>query len=173
MMRLMGKKTRTEEEMKTLETEFEQMVRVHKSTIYTVCFMFSKDADEVNDLFQEVLINLWRGFASFMRESKVETWIWRISFNTCISQERKKKQTSRIPLEMNIDLYHDSDEDSKQIQMLYHRIHKLKPFDRAIVLLWLEGMPYDEIAAIVGITVKNVSVRLYRIKEELKKMSNQ
>jgi RNA polymerase sigma-70 factor (ECF subfamily) len=56
--------------------------------------------------------------------------------------------------------------------MLYKRIHRLKPFDRAIVLLWLEGMPYEEIASIVGITTKNVSVRLYRIKEELKRMSN-
>ena len=158
--------------MKTLDLEFEQLVRTHKSTIYTVCFMFSKDAEEVNDLFQEVLINLWRGFSNFKGESKVETWIWRVSFNTCISQERKKKPTSRIPLEMGIDLFHDKDEDTRQIQMLYQRIHQLKPFDRAIVLLWLEGMPYDEIAAIVGITVKNVSVRLFRIKEELKKMSN-
>ena len=158
--------------MKALEQEFELLVRRHKSTIYTVCFMFSKDSDEVNDLFQEVLINLWRGFPTFKGESKVETWIWRVSFNTCISQERKKKHTSRIPLEMGIDLFHDKDEDTRQIQMLYQRIHQLKPFDRAIVLLWLEGMPYDEIATIVGITVKNVSVRLYRIKEELKKMSN-
>ena len=158
--------------MKTLETAFAQMVREHKSTIYTVCFMFSKDSDEVNDLFQEVLINLWRGFPTFKGESKVDTWIWRVSFNTCISQERKKKHTSRIPLEIGIDLFHDKDEDTRQIQMLYQRIHQLKPFDRAIVLLWLEGMPYGEIAAIVGITVKNVSVRLFRIKEELKKMSN-
>ncbi len=158
--------------MKTLELEFEQMVRKHRGCIYTVCFMFSKDSDEVNDLFQEVLINLWRGFPTFKGESKVETWIWRVSFNTCISQERKKKRTANIPLEMGIDLFHDKDEDTRQIQMLYQRIHQLKPFDRAIVLLWLEGMPYDEIAAIVGITVKNVSVRLFRIKEELKKMSN-
>ena len=158
--------------MKTLELEFEQMVRKHRGCIYTVCFMFSKDSDEVNDLFQEVLINLWRGFPTFKGESKVETWIWRVSFNTCISQERKKKRTANIPLEMGIDLFHDKDEDTRQIQMLDQRIHQLKPFDRAIVLLWLEGMPYDEIAAIVGITVKNVSVRLFRIKEELKKMSN-
>jgi RNA polymerase sigma-70 factor (ECF subfamily) len=158
--------------MNTLEFEFEKMVREHKSTIYTVCYMFSKDTDEVNDLFQEVLISLWKGFEKFKGESKAETWIWRVSFNTCISQERKKKRTSHTPLEMSIDLFHDQDEDTRQIQMLYQRIHQLKPFDRAIVLLWLEGMPYDEIAAIVGITVKNVSVRLFRIKEELKKMSN-
>ena len=158
--------------MKTLETAFAQMVREHKNTIYTVCFMFSKDSDEVNDLFQEVLINLWKGFASFEGKSKIDTWIWRVSFNTCISQERKKKRTSAIPLTMGIDLFNDKDDGTKQVKMLYDRIHRLKPFDRAIVLLWLEGMPYDEIAAIVGITVKNVSVRLYRIKEELKQMSN-
>jgi len=158
--------------MKTLETAFAQMIKEHKSTIYTVCFMFSKDSDKVNDLFQEVLINLWQGFASFEGRSKIDTWIWRVSFNTCISQERKKKRTSSIPLTMGIDLFNDKDEDTRQVQMLYDRIHRLKPFDRAIVLLWLEGMPYDEIAAIVGITTKNVSVRLYRIKEELKQMSN-
>ena len=128
------------------------MVKEHKSTIYTVCFMFSKDADEVNDLFQEVLINLWQGFASFEGKSKIDTWIWKVSFNTCISQERKKKRTSAIPLSMGIDLFNDKDDDTKQVKMLYERIHRLKPFDRAIVLLWLEGMPYDEIAAIVGIT---------------------
>ena len=158
--------------MKTLETAFAQMVKEHKNTIYTVCFMFSKDSDEVNDLFQEVLINLWQGFASFEGKSKIDTWIWRVSFNTCISQERKKKRTATIPLTMGIDLFNDKDDDTKQVKMLYDRIHRLKPFDRAIVLLWLEGMPYDEIASIVGITTKNVSVRLYRIKEELKQMSN-
>ena len=159
--------------MKTSETTFAQMIKEHKNTIYTVCFMFSKDSDEVNDLFQEVLINLWKGLESFEGKSKIDTWIWRVSFNTCISQERKKKRNSPIPLSMGIDLFNDKDEDTKQVKMLYDRIHRLKPFDRAIVLLWLENMSYEEIAAIVGITVKNVSVRLYRIKEELKQMSNQ
>ena len=158
--------------MKTLETAFEQVIKLHKSTIYTVCLMFSKDSDEVNDLFQEVLINLWKGFGGFEGRSDIGTWIWRVSFNTCISSERKKKKSATIPLSMEINLFEDTDEDTRQVQMLYKRIHRLKPFDRAIVLLWLEGMPYEEIAAIVGITVKNVSVRLYRIKEELKQMSN-
>lgn len=158
--------------MKTLENAFEQVVKQHKSTIYTVCLMFSKDSDEVNDLFQEVLINLWKGFGGFEGRSDIGTWIWRVSFNTCISSERKKKKHSTIPLTMEINLFEDTDEDTRQVQMLYKRIHRLKPFDRAIVLLWLEGMPYEEIASIVGITTKNVSVRLYWIKEELKRMSN-
>lgn len=145
------------------------MIREHKSTIYTVCFMFSKDSDEVSDLFQEVLINLWKGYASFQNRSSVDTWIWKVSFNTCISYERKKQKRATLPLTMDINLFEDKDEDSRQIRQLYDRIHRLKPFDRAIVLLWLENMSYEEIGAIVGISTKNVSVRLYRIKEELKK----
>ena len=157
--------------METLDTKFTQMVKEHKDTICTVCFMFSKDSDEVSDLFQEVLINLWKGYESFQNRSGISTWIWKVSFNTCISYERKKKRTS-LPLSMDINLFEDKDEDSRQIRQLYDRIHRLKPFDRAIVLLWLENMSYEEIGSIVGISVKNVSVRLYRIKEELKKMSN-
>ena len=158
--------------MKRDETEFANLVKAHKETIYTVCYMFSKDADEVGDLFQEVLINLWNGMEQFRGESKIDTWVYRVSLNTCISWDRKKKHAT-VPLTMEINLFEDSDDDTRQIQMLYKRIHRLKPFDRAIVLLWLENMSYEEIAAIVGITVKNVSVRLYRIKEQLKQMSDE
>ena len=158
--------------MDNKETEFAQIVKEHKNTIYTVCYMFSKDSDEVADLFQEVLINLWRGFEKFRGESSVSTWVWRVSFNTCITFERKKKRQATVPLTIDIDLFEDSDEDTRQIRKLYSRIHRLKPFDRAIVLLWLDNLSYEEIGASVGISVKNVSVRLYRIKEELKRLSN-
>ena len=157
--------------MESLETKFAEMVREHKSTIFTVCFMFSKGQDEVNDLFQEVLINLWKGIGNFKGESDIKTWIYRVSLNTCISFERKKKRDT-LPLDMDVNLYEERDDDTRQIKMLYNRINKLGFFDRAIVLLWLENLSYDEIAAITGITVKNVSVRLFRIKEQLKKMSN-
>lgn len=159
--------------MDTSETEFAQIIREHKHTIYTVCFMFSKDAEEINDLFQETLVNLWKGLPSFQGKSNMATWIWRVCFNTCVSSERKKKKTTIVPLPPNLNLFEEQNEDSRQIKMLYDRIHRLKPFDRAIVLLWLENMSYEEIASIVGISVKNVSIRLFRIKEELKKMSNQ
>lgn len=158
--------------MEASDKEFAQMIKEHKGTIYTVCFMFSKDTDEVCDLFQEVLINLWKGYESFCNRSSIGTWIWKVSFNTCISQERKMRRSTTIPLTIDIDPFEDNDEDSQQIRRLYDRIHRLKPFDRAIVLLWLENMSYEEIASIVGISTKNVSVRLYRIKEELKKMSD-
>lgn len=157
--------------MESLEIQFAQMVREHKSTIFTVCYMFSKDQEEVNDLFQEVLINLWKGLAAFKGDSDIKTWIYRVSLNTCISFERKKKHEA-LPLAMDVNLYDNHDDDTRQIKMLYQRINQLGLFDKAIVLLWLENMNYEEIAAIVGISVKNVSVRLVRIKEQLKKMSN-
>ena len=154
----------------TSETDFERIVREHKSTIYTVCYMFSNDQDEVNDLFQETLINLWRGFNKFEGRANIRTWIYRVSLNTCISIHRKKKRMKTLPLSMDINLFEDRDEDTRQIDLLRHRISRLQPFDRAIVLLWLENLSYDDIATITGISVKNVSVKLVRIREQLKKM---
>ena len=156
--------------MNSQEQEFAKLVKEQKSTIYTVCYMFSKDQDEVNDLFQEILINLWNGFEKFEGRSNIRTWVYRVSLNTCISQDRKKKKNKSVPLSMDIDLFNDSDEDSRQVEMLRRRINKLGPFDRAIILLWLENMSYEEIGQVVGISTKNVSVRLFRIKEQLKKM---
>jgi RNA polymerase sigma-70 factor (ECF subfamily) len=158
--------------METLQTQFAQIVKENKSTIYTVCYMFSKDSEEVNDLFQEVLINLWKGIGSFKSQSNIRTWIYRIALNTCISAERKKKKIETVPLSVDINLFDDTDEEAKQVQLLHARINKLQPFDKAIVLLWLENMSYDEIGAIVGITTQNVATRLFRIKEKLKSMSN-
>ena len=165
--------SKTDETMNALERQFAQTVAEHKSTIYTVCYMFSQDADEVNDLFQEVLVNLWKGFEGFEHRSDIKTWIYRVALNTCISIDRKKKRrSSEVRLTMDINLFKDCDEDTKQVDMLHKRISKLQPFDRAIVLLWLENLSYEEIGQIVGITTKNVSVRLFRIREQLKQMSN-
>lgn len=160
--------------MNSLELDFARIVREHKGTIYTVCYMFSKDEEEVSDLFQDILVNLWKGFAKFRGDSSVRTWIYRVSLNTCITADRKKKRRGEtVPLNLDINLFADSDDDTRQIRMLQSRIGRLGPFDRAIVLLWLENLSYDEIGAIVGITAKNVSVRLFRIKEQLKKMSDE
>ena len=147
------------------------MIRENKGTIYTVCYMFSKDKEEVDDLFQEALIKMWQGLPSFQGNSDLKTWIYKVTLNSCISIDRKKKSRQTQPLMEGINLFDKNDADNKQTDMLHERIQRLQPFDRAIVLLWLENMSYDEIAQIVGINVKNVSVRLYRIKEQLKQMN--
>ena len=153
------------------EREFERIVREHKGTIYTVCYMFSNDRDEVADLFQEILINLWRGSGTFRGDSALNSWIWKVALNTCITHDRKNKRgIATEPLTMDVDLFDDTAEDNRQVGLLRERIGKLGPFDRAIVLLWLENLSYEEIGQIVGITPSNVSVRLVRIREQLKKM---
>jgi RNA polymerase sigma-70 factor (ECF subfamily) len=87
-------------------------------------------------------------------------------------ERKKKSRVQTIPLSVDIDLYSDTDEQSKQVQMLYDRINRLDIFDRAIILLWLENMPYQDIANVVGISLSAVTTRLFRIREQLKSMSN-
>ena len=107
--------------MKEKEKVFSDLVKRHKNTIFTVCYLFSKDQEEANDLFQETLINLWRGFDSFQGKCDVKTWIWRVSFNTCLTFERKKKRhVETVPFNMDINLFTDTDDDTKQIQNPVH-----------------------------------------------------
>ncbi len=163
--------------MDALEQEFTQTVKKYKSTIYTVCMMYGENGDEVEDMVQETLINMWKGFSKFEGRSDIKTWIWRVAMNTCVSQERKQKKrkettSSLDALGIGQSLKSDAPNDDHQVKMLHDRIHQLGVFDRAIVLLWLENMSYDEIGDIVGISPKNVSVRLVRIREQLKKMKS-
>ena len=160
------------------EKEFEKMVHTQKEVIYTVCYMFSKNEDEVADLFQETLINMWKGITNNnanMLEAERDAqkaWVYRVTLNTCISWDRKKKKHTTVSLTMDVNLFSDTDSRTRQVDMLHERISRLQPFDRAIILLWLEDISYDEIADIMGISAKNVSVRLVRIREELKRNNN-
>ncbi len=155
------------------EKQFENLVREHKRTIYTVCYMFSKNSAEVDDLFQEILIRLWKGFDSFEERSSVRTWVYRVALNAAINNDKKERhRVSTVPLTLDIDPYEADDPSTQQIRQLYDRINQLDLIDRSLILLWLEGITYEEIGAIIGITPSNVGVRLLRIKDKLVKMSN-
>lgn len=148
---------------------FERLINEQKSTIYSVCYMFATTKEETDDLFQDTLINLWQGFEKYRGDCSERSWVYRVSLNTCISRKRKK-QIKTVPLDLSPDILNGNTAIGKQNAMLHERITKLEPFDRAIVLLWLEDMPYDEIASITGISVKAVGVRLVRIREKLKSL---
>ena len=135
--------------------------------------MFSNDADEVADLFQEVLVKLWNGYDSFQGKSDIKTWIYRVTLNTCITIDRKKRRRNRAMLSMDVDYFDSQEQETAQVRILHERIARLQPLDRAIILLWLEQFSYGEIGEIVGISAKNVSVRLARIRVQLKNMSNE
>lgn len=159
--------------MNSKEQQFMNIIREHEQTIYTVCYMFSKDEEEVNDLYQDILVRLWKGFETFEGKSDIRTWIYRVSLNYCINfSNRQKKQRECLNLDTGFLSEGSNLEKNLQIKRLYKRINMLGLIDRSVVLLWLEGLSYDEIGAILGISVKNVSFKLVRIKEKLKKMSN-
>lgn len=160
--------------MEQQEIAFTNLVKEYKSTVYTVCMMFAEDADETDDLVQEALIHLWKGFSNARQVTK--TWVWRVTMNSCISIDRKKHRKKKTECALTVAhenvMQADLWANNANVKHLYERIHALNPFDRAIVMLWLEGMTYDEIAEVMGITVKNVSVKLFRIKEQLKQMNH-
>ncbi len=150
------------------EKQFEELVKQYKRTIYSVCYMFSRDKEEINDLFQEILVRLWLGFGQFEQRSSVNTWVYRIALNTAInSDKRAKRRPQTVPLSTDIDPYDPQESSLEQVRQLYALINQLDVMDRGLVLLWLEGIGYDEIAAIMGITVANVGIKLHRIKEKL------
>ena len=108
------------------------------------------------------------GLDQFENRSSVNTWIYRVALNTAISCDRRaKRRLPTVPLSTDIDPYDPLDKSLEQVRQLYSLINQLDVMDRGLVLLWLEGIGYDEIAAIMGISVANVGVKLHRIKEEL------
>ncbi|MCQ2294858.1 MAG: sigma-70 family RNA polymerase sigma factor [Bacteroidales bacterium] len=158
----------------TKEQQFAQMVEEHKRTIFTVCYMFSNDRHQVDDLFQEILIKLWLGFDKFRKNSSLRTWVYRVSLNACLNLDRNgKRSVETVPLDLNINIFDEGVKDMEQVHQLYHIINQLGVIDRAFILLWLEGVSYDEIATIMGTNANNVGVRLLRIKEKLLQLSNQ
>lgn len=159
--------------MNPKEQQFAQVVKDNRSTIYVVCYMFSNDAEEVADLFQEVLVKLWNGYDSFQGKSDIKTWIYRVTLNTCVTIDRKKRRRNRAMLSMDVDYFDSQEQETAQVRILHERIARLQPLDRAIILLWLEQISYGEIGEIVGISAKNVSVRLARMRVQLKNMSNE
>lgn len=160
-----------EEKLNKPDKMFERIIEAHKASIYSVCYMYAANKIEADDIFQEILVNLWKGLKSFRGESELKSWVYRISLNTCISYQRKKRVKTE-PLDIAPEIFTTDSPAGRQTEQLRRRITRLDPMDRAIVLLWLEDMAYEEIGAIVGMTAKNVGVRLIRIKEKLKKQRN-
>ena len=161
-------------ETKVIEKEFLNMFEAQKRTIYKVCYIYANDQDNLNDLFQETVLNLWKSFPRYRGDSNITTWVYRIAMNTCITfLRRSNTRPQTIPMTANMaSMMADDDETAGMLQELYKLINQLGKLERALILLWLEERSYQEIADILGISKNNVAVKLNRVKEKLKKMSN-
>jgi RNA polymerase sigma-70 factor (ECF subfamily) len=159
---------------KELEKDFLEMIAAQKRTIYKVCYIYAKDQDDLNDLFQETVLNLWKSFPRYRGDSKLTTWVYRIAMNTCITfLRRSNTRPQTVPMTAQAVASLEADEEtSEQLKELYRLINQLGKLERALILLWLEERSYQEMADILGLSKANVAVKLNRIKEKLKKMSN-
>lgn len=153
--------------------QFEQCTAQYSTLINKICYMYASDMDNFNDLRQEVLINVWQGLKGFENRAKLSTWIYRVSLNTCISfTNKERKYSSHDELSDNIYSYDDSQEYMRQLKEMYQLIDRLNRLDKALILLWLDEVPYEEIGSIMGISRNNVASRLRRAKEKLTLMAN-
>lgn len=157
-----------------LEKRFTDMVTQNQQIIYKVCYFYTSDDYTIDELYQQTVINMWKAFPNFRNRSKESTWIYRIAVNTCVSYFRRSSSHKTIvPLAIhNATEIADDDDHDNRLQELYRMIGELGKLERALILLWLDDKSYQEIAEILGISKDNVGVKLSRIKEKLKKMSN-
>lgn len=158
------------------EKKFINLINEHQGLIHKVCIMYESNPELRNDLFQEIVLQLWKSFHTFRGEAKITTWMYRIALNTAISGYRK--QTRHVKTEdldeihYNITEYHSGDDGEDNTQKLQWAIRQLSEIERAMVMMALEEIPYDEIAETIGITQNNVRVRMNRIREKLRKLMN-
>lgn len=155
------------------DIHFEEIIRDNHGLILKVCRMFCPDPAGQQDLYQDICINIWKGLPGFNERSAISTWLYRVALNTALSNHKKK---SRDPLhyageieDLPLEIAGDA---SMKVQALYKGIRELKDTEKAIILLYLEEKSYEEIAEIVGISKKNVSVKLVRIKKKLESLVN-
>ena len=151
---------------------FLQIILQYQGLINSVCKMYVQDKTDFEDMRQEVVLQLWKSLPGFHNESKITTWIYRVAFNTILLNKRDtKKHSNHLSLS---EVEHDSLAGpvfaDDEVQHLMFIISKLDDKDKAIVVLYLEGYSHKEIADILSITTTNISTRMNRIKERLKKI---
>lgn len=154
------------------EKIFEEVISDYGVLISKICYYFASDREEFNDLRQEVFCNIWKGIGKFRHDSKLSTWIYRVSFNTCISYQRKEKKIEKIPIDNIVDIPEDDLGVTKmeKYKTMHTLIRRLKYDERAIILMWLDEMSYEEISALTGLNRNTVAIRIKRIKEKLVNM---
>lgn len=157
-----------------MKDAFLNIVTSNQGIIHKVCGVYCDNTEDREDLFQEIVTQLWRSYPNFRNESKVSTWMYRVSLNTAITHFKKNK---RRPDNKKIDKNffqiadnHYDDTFDEQVKVLYKAIEKLTGIEKSIVLLYLEDRKYEEIAEIIGITQNYVRVKMNRIKLKLKKI---
>ncbi|MGD0823909.1 MAG: RNA polymerase sigma factor [Terriglobales bacterium] len=154
-----------------LQEKFQTLVDEHKKILYKVCYSYCRNRDDREDLAQEIIVQLWRSFASFDGRCRFSTWMYRIALNVAISFYRRESTRTRHVLsddEKVLNAIDETENRSAEVQALYEFIDGLEPLNKALILLYLDGNSYSEIADVVGITETNVATKISRLKQTMR-----
>jgi len=152
-------------------TAFSDMVKRHEKIIFSVCFFYASNEIPYEDLRQEVLISLFNSYRNFKQQCAESTWVYKVCLNTCLFSLRKlTTKVKTLSLEQLPPLHFQDDSNielKEKLELVYSAISRLNPMDKAIILMWLDELSYEEIANNMGIARNTVASRLSRIKEKL------
>ncbi len=152
------------------EELFITTIKENEGIIYKVSRMYTDTEEDQKDLFQDIVYQLWKSFNSFKGNAKRSTWMYRVALNTAIAYlNRSKKQIKQTSLDFSLHIAEEEIDTyfQEKVDVLYAQIKQFNVVERGIILLYLEGKSYEEIAAITGFTETNVGTRLSRIKQKL------
>lgn len=157
------------------EAYFLEVVEANRQLISRVCYMYATDSDHFNDLYQEIMANLWQSIEKFRGDSKLSTWIYRMCLNTCVTYFRRHKRhdADTVSLDSLVEVPGDDGTRTTQLREMYRMISALQPLEKALILMWLDERPYEEIADVTGLSRNTVATRLRRIKQKLYKQGHE
>ena len=158
--------------MKNLQQEFLEKIECHKGMIFKVSKMYVDHQEDREDLYQEIVFQLWKSYQKFEGKSQFSTWLYRVSLNTALTfLKSEKRKPDNAFLHENLDVAEESQDDKEvQLQLFYKAVHELNPIEKALIFLFLEGQSHKEIATNLGITEVNARVKLNRTKEKLQQI---
>ena len=156
----------------SISADFLELMNANIGIAYKVCRIYFKEPEDREDVMQEMMYQLWRSFTNFDNRSKFSTWMYSVCLNTALTYRKKVKVANPETISSAHDQIPDriSENDEEAVSQLYRAISMLSPLNRAIIMLYLEELTYEEIAQITGLSRSNVSVRLVRIEKELEKL---
>jgi RNA polymerase sigma-70 factor (ECF subfamily) len=152
-----------------MKNDFEQIIKSNAAILHKLCRVYTNDNSEYEELFQEMMIRIWKSLDNFRGESQLSTWLYRVCINTALNFRVKlKKEKNFVAIEEDfLSQFKFEDEKDEQLKKLYAAIREFKPIDRAIVSLYLDEKSYDETAQILGISKTNAATKLMRLKQKL------
>ncbi|MDV6169674.1 sigma-70 family RNA polymerase sigma factor [Flavobacterium sp. DG1-102-2] len=159
--------------MKTTEQEFLSIIEKHKGLLHKVSRMYMDEPEDREDLFQEIVLQLWKSYGTFRGDSQVSTWMYRVAVNTALTffkKEKKKPDNARMHPEMDIKDDTDTSHKETQLDYFYKAVQQLNQVEKALIFLFLEGQSHKEIGSNLGITEVNARVKLNRTKDKLQEI---